>query len=392
MGFAAAHGWSRWGVQRGDSWACRPDGATRWLGFVDCRIRTMLWSLVGRGVVGAPEKRVTILDVARLAGVSRQTVTRAMNGTGRVNVETQQRVLDIARSVGYRPNRYARGMVGHDVTTVGLVVADLVNPYVPEVTSGLLEAANARGWQVLLYDTKASLYREVTAVQILARQADVVVGYFSIPEEVVTEHAGGTPVVLLEPPYEPSQLAAVMTDIDAGVASAVDYLVESGHRRIGMLGSLSGGTAVSTKDHVVPPNPRRTAFLRATRRRRLPIDESWVYGCPHTPDGGTQAMHALLDDHPDVTAVFAFNDLVAIGALQAVRSRGLQIPADCAVLGFDGLAIGRFVEPPLSTIDIDKQRIADCAIELVAGILAGHDALPVHLDRITPKLLLRKSA
>lgn len=329
-------------------------------------------------------RRATIHDVARLAGVSRQTVSRAVNDKGEIDPATKERVLEAARLLDYRPSRFARGMVRKGAVTAGLVIPDLMNPFFPEVAAGVLEAAEQRGWQVVVCDTRSDAVREREALDMLSHQADAVVGYFKNEDDVLARHLGGVPLVLLERGPQQTRFAAVGIDAAGGLEAGMAHLVRAGHRRIGMLdGDRSPG-----------PGPRREAFLAEARRHGLDLDERWVVQCPeHSVVGGEAGMEWLLDaHHPEMTAVFGFNDLIAVGAMRTARRRGLTVPGDLAVLGFDGLSLGTLVEPALTTLDLDKRRLGRLAIEQVARLLAGEQPLSGEDAWVTPELVVRASA
>ncbi|MFC8676178.1 LacI family DNA-binding transcriptional regulator [Streptomyces griseorubiginosus] len=331
---------------------------------------------------GGPRCRATIHDVAELAGVSRQTVSRAVNDKGEIDPGTKARVLEAVRTLDYRPSRFARGLVRKGTVTAGLVIPDLMNPFFPEIAAGVLEAAEERGWQVVVWDTRTDLDREREALAVLAHQVDAVVGYLKNDDEVLARHLGGMPLVLLERGPRQTRFAAVGVDADAGLEQGIAHLVRAGHRRIGM---LDGDRPV--------PGARRTAFLAEARRHGLPVDDSWiVMSDQHSVAGGEVAMDRLLDVRPQVTAVFGFNDLIAVGAMRAARRRGRRVPEDLAVLGFDGLALSELVEPALTTLHLDKRRLGRLAVEQVARLRSGEEPLTGPDAWLVPELVVRASA
>ncbi|MGW0709875.1 LacI family DNA-binding transcriptional regulator [Streptomyces sp. NPDC002643] len=330
-----------------------------------------------------PRRRATIHDVARLAGVSRQTVSRAVNDKGEIDPATKERVLQAARRLDYRPSRFARGLVRKGTVTAGLVIPDLMNPFFPEVAAGVLEAAEQRGWQVVVWDTRTDEAREREALDVLSHQADAVVGYFKNPEDVLARQLGGVPLVLLERGPQQTRFAAVGIDVAAGLEQGMAHLVRAGHRRIGLLDG----------DRLHPPGPRRQAFLDEARRHRLPVDDGWIAMCPeHSVAGGEAGMAHLLDARPGITAVVGFNDLIAVGAMRAARRRGRRVPDDLAVLGFDGLSLGELVEPALTTLHIDKRRLGRLAVEQVARLRAGEPRMTGADAWVVPELVVRGSA
>jgi LacI family transcriptional regulator, galactose operon repressor len=325
-------------------------------------------------------RRVTIHDVARSAGVSRQTVSRALNDKAEIDGTTKQRVLDAARELGYRPSRFARGLVRQDTTTIGLVIPDLRNPFFTEVAAAALEAARARGWHVVVYDTADSADEELGTLQVIASQVDAVVGYFSQPEDELDRFTRGIPVVLIGREHHTPRFSSIRIDGSAGVAEAIAHLVAAGHRRIGML------------DHAgrAEPSVRLDWFATAMAAHGLGADA--VAGAAQSVDGGAEALETLLRAHPDLTAVFTFNDIIAIGALRAARRLGRAVPADLAVIGFDGLELGTLVHPALSSVALDTRAVGALAIEQAARLLTGVTPLTADDLVVRARLLLRESA
>jgi LacI family transcriptional regulator len=324
--------------------------------------------------------RITINDVASAAGVSRQTVSRALNDKGEIDAGTKQRVLDAARELGYRPSRFARGLVRQDSTTIGLVIPDLLNPFFTEVAHGALEAARARDWHVIVYDTADSITEERRTLEVVASQVDAVVGYFSLDEAELDRHLSGIPVVLIGRDHQTPRFSSIRIDGEQGVREAIDHLVAAGHRRIGML------------DHAgrAEPSLRRDWFADAMAGHGLAAPV--VGNAVQSVSGGAEALNLLLGEHPDLTAVFTYNDVVAIGALRAARRLGRAVPGDLAVIGFDGLQLGTVVDPALTSVALDTTRIGALAIEQAGRLLAGDTPLPPEELQVNAVLLVRDSA
>lgn len=337
----------------------------------------------GRSPASAGLRRATIHDVARLAGVSRQTVSRAVNDKAEIDPATKERILDAVRMLGYRPSRFARGLVRRDSITVGLAAHDLTNPYWPEVAVGVLKAAEQRDWHLLVSESRADVEREHKMLEVLSHQADAIIGQFLSSDRDLARHSAGIPLVLLERDPGQSQFASVGIDVTTALMEGVGHLVRAGHKRIGML----DGAPVDR------PSPRRVHFHAAMRAHGLSDGPAWVAACPeHTVQAGEEAMARLLDAQPSMTAVFGFNDLIAIGAMRTARRRGLRVPDDMAVLGFDGLGVGDLVEPPLTTLVIDKRTLGGLAVDQIARILAGNPPSTGADAWVKPQLLVRESA
>ena len=299
--------------------------------------------------------------MAKAAGVSHQTVSRAINDKGEIDPETRRRVLDAARELRYRPSRFARGLVRPDVITVGLIVQDVVNPFYPEVMAGVIEAAETKGWQVVVGSTQNDRDNELALVRSLGRQVDALIGFLSHSDAELAPYLEGVPLVFMDR-HQKTSHGVVDVDIETGVRQGIQHLVDRGHQRIGMI-----DCPWEDEDEL----SRRDCFLATAEELGLPIDQTWIVSGEESMASGEAAFAELRAKHPDLSAVFAYNDLVAIGAHRAARRLGVAVPQDCALLGFDGLSIGELLDPPLTTLRIDKRRMGELAVDQVDGLLAG---------------------
>lgn len=285
-------------------------------------------------------------------------------------------MLDVAKQLRYRPSRFGRGLVRPDVVSVGLIVPDVVNPFFPEFVAGVIAAADERDWQVLVASTENDRSRELAMVRSLGQQVDALVGYISHPDAQLEPYVGTVPLVVVDRGLDSSTHALVHIDTAAGIRAGMQHLIDRGHRRIGMIDC----------ECVSAPLVRRRTFLEVVGEQALPVDEGWVVMGEQSPAGGAAAFEALYAARPDLTAVVAFNDLVAIGALRAARRLGVRIPDDCALVGYDGLSVVDLVDPPLTTLHLDKRRLGELAIHQVDQLLAGELPPPIVL---TPSLHVR---
>lgn len=309
-------------------------------------------------------RRVTIDDVARSTGVSRQTVSRAINDKPEIDPTTRQRILTTAQEMGYRPSRFARGMVRQSTTTLGLVIADVLNPFFPEVVAGVLEAADARGWQVVIYITASELGREQEVAETVVDHVDACVAFMLDSAAIGRVAASGMPFVLLGNEDRPVQVSSVRIDFASGIRQAFDHLVARGHRRIAMIDDRNRAESGA-------PDVRSGLFTEVAAEYGLPVEAHWRQLAGNSLQGGAAAMERLLETAPDVTAVVSYNDMIAIGAMRHAMARGLAVPGDCAFVGFDGLTLGELIDPPLTTLYIDKRRLGQAAVEQVAAQLPG---------------------
>ena len=309
---------------------------------------------------------VTIFDVARLAGVSRQTVTRAMNGLPDVSDATRERVIAAARELNYRPNRAAQSLVRGREITIGLVVEDLRNPFYPELASALSRLASERGWSVILSDIGDDVDKARSRLESLVDRVDALVltgcrtdTVDMLPDDAVRGKAHGVPLVMLDGTANDRVDAYVAIDYETGVAAALDRFTSTGRRRIAMIDS----------SHIA--SARQASYRRYLREHDLPWSEAAEFRHDETHEGGMLAARELMQAYPDADAVLVYNDVMAIGALKEFARSGISVPDDIAVIGTDGLAIGTLVTPELTSLAIDKTTLAQYAIDLVDEILSG---------------------
>jgi LacI family transcriptional regulator len=252
----------------------------------------------------------------------------------------------------------------------------VVNPFFPEFVAGVIEAAGGRDWQVVVASTENDRVRELAVLESLGRQVDALAGYLTHPDEELEPHVGGVPLVIVDRGVDSTAHALVRVDTEAGIRAGLAHLIARGHRRIGMIDSLS----------FCDPEVKRRIFLDVVHEHRLPVDEGWIVLSEQSMAGGGTGFETLRAAHPDVTAILAFNDVMAIGAFQAARRLGVAVPADCALVGFDGLSIGELIDPPLTTIHLDKRRLGELAVHQIEELLSGTVPDPVTLS---PRLLIR---
>ncbi len=293
----------------------------------------------------------TINDVAALAGVSRQTVTRAVNDMPGISVDTRERVLAAARELRYRPSRFGRGLVNPRAQTLGLLIDDLGNPYYAELASEILELASAAGWNVLLAERAHAA--DQFSIDGFADQVDAIVSFISAGLPRPGDGLLDLPLVEIDPPATPMAHGSVRLNRERAVRQAVRHLADRGVRRPVLL------------DHVAA-SPRAEQFRRAFDDIGV---ESVRIGFPTTDlAGGFEAARRLLAERPDTDAMVAFNDVMALGVLRALRLADVSVPQRIRVLGVDGLEIGRYFSPRLSTLALDMAEVARSALDLVLVI------------------------
>jgi len=316
----------------------------------------------------------TIGDVARRAGVSTATVSRVLAGLGGARADTRARVLEAARELDYRPSAVARSLKLRTTKTLGLIITDIENPFFPQLVRAVEDVAREHGFALLLCNATDDPDREASYLDLLVdRRVDGVViavsGLGARHGEWLAEPP--LPVVLVNTVAPGLPHPSIASDNVDGGRQAAAHLLDLGHRRIGVL--TAGARNADA--------PARVAGVRrALEERGLdPAAVSIVVGEPGV-GGGEAALGRLVADAPDTTGVIAYNDLMAIGAMRAIRAAGRTVPGDISVVGFDDVAIAAYTDPPLTTIaqaigDLGRWAVERLVERLADGaaIKDGHD-------------------
>jgi LacI family transcriptional regulator len=329
-------------------------------------------------------KRITIDDVAKAAGVSRQTVSRAMNDKDEIKPETKARVMRAIKDLGYTPNRLAQGMVTRSTRTIGLVIGDVMNLFFAEVARGVQDVAQAHDYHVILYNTDNDGAIEERALRSLTAQGvDCIIGFIGISDEKLAAFADqNSPIVLINRAFHHPHVGTVIVDNRRGAKMAVAYLVQQKHTRIGML----------THNNLPPEQIRRVqGYREALTSAGVQSHEQWIGRGSPTLEGGYQAALALLTACPELSALFAYNDLMALGAVRAGRELGRTIPDDLAIVGYDDIVISALTNPALTTVRVHKYEIGRQAMQRFLT-MQHEDLTSPELPEIEVELIIRESA
>ena len=331
---------------------------------------------------------VTLDDVARRAGVSLATASRALNGgSRRVSAELEERVLRAAQELRYVPNAQAQALASARTRTVGMIVRDVADPYFAEIAAGALTVADASERLMLLCNTYHDRARELEYVSLLrAQQVGGLIfagsGFddrdFSrkMAAQVEAFAARNGHPVLIGRHHVPGD--CVLPDNLGGARALARAIVELGHTRIGV---ISGPEAVTS---VVD---RMSGIEEVLRERGSPLAPGAVVGGDFTREAGFTAAHKLLERAPDLTAILALNDAMAVGALAALRERGIAVPGDVSLAGFDDVPSTRDVTPALTTVRVELRRLGAEAMKLA---LEPQQA-DIRLVHVPTEVILRES-
>ncbi len=310
-------------------------------------------------------KKPTLHDVATAAGVSTRTVSRVVNGESGMSEATRERIRAAIKDVGYLPNLAARSLVTRKTKTIGLVVGELTDPFFPELADGVMRAARRRDHTILLSATSDDANLQTEILERMASQGVDAVIIFPVfgTEPILRDLAeGGLAIVVVDAEAPAPTIASVASDIRAGAALATAHLLERGHRRVGMLSNVRSHSRW-----------REGAFVSTLEAAGL--DSSLIARAAPTLEGGRRAADELISKHPSTTAVFAYNDVMAIGALQYLQGSGRIVPGDVAVVGFDDIPMTELITPPLSTVRLDRERVGVEAVRMAVA-LASDGAVP----------------
>jgi len=326
---------------------------------------------------------VSIKDIARAAGVSHSTVSRALADSPLVKDETKQRILTIAEELDYTPHALARSLVTRRTQTIGIVVTTIADPFVAEIVRGIEETGQPRGYNVILCNSNADPDREVAAVRALReKRVDGIIVtasrvgdlYLPLLEDV------GIPIVLVNNQHSGRYIYSIATDDRKGGEIATEHLISLGHMRIGYIAS---------PNNVSSNQARKDGYLKALASHGIGADPSWVAEGDGRPELGQIAMARLLALPRPPSAVFCYNDLTAIGAMNAIKEAGMEIPEDISLIGYDDIDIVRYLNPPLTTVAQRKYDMGCIAMQMLLDLLS--ESAQVQDITMEPRLVTRAS-
>lgn len=326
----------------------------------------------------------TIRDVARHARTSVSTVSRVLTRTGPVAEATRLRILEAIAELGYKPNALARGLVRRRTGTIGVVIPDVANPFYAEVLRGMSDVATEQGLHMLLVNADLSFAKEAEGFALL--QEKQVDGIVYTSGTVTAEHREifrrlGRPVVLAAT-YDPDgPYPSVLVDSHTGAAMAMRHLLDLGHRRIGVINGPG--------DDAIAGLPRWEGYREAAAERGVDMDPDLVLMGDYRLESGYRAMEQLLAQPNLPTAVAAASDLMAIGAINAALDRGLRVPDDLSVVGFDNIWFASAIRPALTTVAQPMYDIGARAIHLLIEAMA--DRAEPKVEWISPYMVERGS-
>src|SRR2546425_4136822 len=327
----------------------------------------------------------TLADIARELGVSKMTVSRAINNHPEISPETRARILEAARRMNYRPNQFARALTTNRSYLLGVVVPDLMHSYFAEICRGVEGLARPLGYQNLICSTDEQSANEQHEVEALLPRTDglIVASAFRANESAFYRRIirDGARIVLIDRRLEGLRCATVTTDdVKVGLL-ATEHLINLGHRKVGHLKGTVASTAAL----------RFEGYKQALAKHRLPFDESLVRECGFTERDGYASMSAWLRNGNTPGAIFAANDPAAIGAMGAIEEAGLRIPEDVALVGGGNIHYADMLRVPLTTVAWSTSEMGQAAGQLLIGLIEGRRKHKEEHVMVEPELVVRTS-
>jgi LacI family transcriptional regulator len=345
--------------------------------------------------------RPTLVDVAVEAGVSRATAARALGGYGYVKQSTRRTVRAVADRLGYQPNRIARSMATGKTQTIGFVSADMANPFFARTMAGLTDVVRPSRYEVVIANCQEEPDIERTAVRVLQeRQVD---GVIVAPTQCVNgshlrelvEH--GIPVVLLDRSVRGLTVDAVLIDNVKAARTATTKLINLGHTRIGIIVSDLGGDPLERLNlvaldptHASTSAARGVGYLAALQEAGLPLDGELIRSVTYSREGAAEATRELLTMRDRATAVLTTDNVLTLGAFEAIQASGLEFPGEVSLLGFDDLEWTTIVRPTLSVIAQPAYDMGAAAARRLLARLHGEDS-PAQVLFLDTALVERES-
>lgn len=326
----------------------------------------------------------TIYDIAKEAGVSIATVSKVINRNGRISDKTRKRVLDIMKRLDYQPSLVASALTKKRTYTIGLLIPDLANPFFAEIARSVEDRAHALGFNLVICNTDNDPAKEESYADLLKQKgADgIVLATGARNNEIVKKLLAQNPAIAVLAREMPSlAVDTVLVDDFLGGYLAADHLIGLGHRRIAV---------VTEKFEVMSSRERVRGYRQALEEAGISYEEDLVrVSSFHVQDGKETALRLLEEPNPP-TAIFACNDLLAIGAIQAARERGIAVPRELSVVGFDNTILATIIDPPLTTVAQPIQEMGARTVDLISDEINGTSSGKQRIV-LLPELVVRGS-
>ncbi len=331
------------------------------------------------------KNHVTIVDIAEKAGVSAQTVSRVINNKTDVSEKTRRRIQKIIEELDYRPNRAARSLASDHNWVIGIVIPNITNPFFPEVTRGIEAVALEQSYNVLLYNTDNEEHRIRQALSLLeeSRVDGVIVHaptYMLGEDNLVHLLRRQRTSVVIGRILHSDVAGVVRVDLQKGGRLATQHLLDRGFSHLVYVGNT----------HETEHRSERVAgFTQTLTEHRIPSENTLILQCEESAEQGYAILPYIIECHPQVDAIMCSNDLVAIGTLKACLEKGIRVPEDIAIVGFDDILFTRYSSPSITTVRVPKYELGRQAAQLLFNRLNGQASSQEIV--LQPELIVRQS-
>ncbi|WP_028403085.1 LacI family DNA-binding transcriptional regulator [Ectobacillus panaciterrae] len=326
----------------------------------------------------------TIYDIAREAGVSATTVSKVINNKGRISEKTRKKIMQIMEELHYQPNVLASAMKGKSTYTIALLIPDMANPIYAQYLKYIEEYGQELGFNIVMCSTGSDPDKEAKHIALLRQKrvdGFIIASIFkneTVLKQLIQEKV---PIALMA--FERSELpvASVTGDDYLGGYLATEHLLSLGHRRIGII----------TEEETISGKERIKGYEKALLNAGIEVEPSLIVAINDpTIEGAEKHARKLLDREQRPTAIFGYNDVLAIGAMQAAKERGIIIPDELSIIGFDNTVMCKIVEPRLSSVAMPIQELGRKAMELLVRQIEGNDNTKQRIS-LLPELVIRQS-
>lgn len=313
----------------------------------------------------------TIKDIAREAGVSVTTVSRALNGYSDVNEKTRNRIKEIANELNYSPNALARSLVTNKTKTIGLLVSgmkkeSIKDNFTYEILCGINDMSAEIGYDLIFFSTNSTMQKEKSYAQLCReRKVDgVIIQGIKTDDPYLQEVIDSEiPCVLIDIPIESNSVGYVTTDNELGAKNITEYLIDLGHKNIAL---------INGHNRAFVSQQRFAGYRKALNEANIALQWEYVIDGAFDEEVAYDAALKLLNEHSEITAIVCASDLMALGVMKAAKKLGLSIPSDLTVTGYDDIILASYVSPTLTTVAQDKYLMGQKATRLLAELLEGH--------------------
>ncbi|WP_330634630.1 LacI family DNA-binding transcriptional regulator [Anaerovorax sp. IOR16] len=333
------------------------------------------------------KRQVTMKDIAKEAGVSIATVSMICNNKDKnISEATRTRILELIAKRGYVPNVMARSLVTKKTKTIGLIIPDITNPFFPEIARGAEDMASKSGYSVIYCNTDDKIKRQDNYIKILTeKMVDGIIFAHSAEKAEADFNKFRIPIVLIDRDSKADNVVGrVLVDNEAASMAGVSYLIQQGYKKIAYIaGSMKTKTA----------QDRLAGYRRALMEHGMPYDLKWVKKGSYRSQWGYDAIQEFEKESLSFDAIFCGNDLIAIGAIKALKEKGIYVPKDVGILGFDDVYLAQMTTPPLTTIRQPKYEMGYRAAELLIDVIEKEKKQEEKKERIIldTELVIRQS-